>query len=165
MTQEQKPIIALAGQDGSIFVYEDKVVIDRRGLSLMMRIVLEHNFDAYITLFYTQIVGVNLRYAKSDIIFPGVFQILLPNNKATANMDYLRADNYNINFKKKENETAQKVKAEIETRVAMSRQSTQSITQVQTDEADMLRKYKQLFDDGIISKEEYETKKKQILGI
>lgn len=31
--------------------------------------------------------------------------------------------------------------------------------------ADELRKYKALFDDGIITQEEFEAKKKQILGL
>ena len=34
-----------------------------------------------------------------------------------------------------------------------------------TEGADELRKYKALMDDGIISKEEFEAKKKQILGL
>lgn len=32
-------------------------------------------------------------------------------------------------------------------------------------EADEIRKYKELFDDGIISQEEYENKKRQLLGL
>lgn len=33
------------------------------------------------------------------------------------------------------------------------------------DEVELLKKYKQLFDDGIITKEEYDIKRKQILDI
>jgi hypothetical protein len=33
-----------------------------------------------------------------------------------------------------------------------------------SDGADIIRKYRQLYDDGIITKEEYEAKKKEILG-
>ena len=35
----------------------------------------------------------------------------------------------------------------------------------QTSSADELRKFKQLLDEGIISQEEFDTKKKQILGL
>ena len=34
-----------------------------------------------------------------------------------------------------------------------------------TSGADELRKFKQLLDEGIISQEEFDTKKKQILGL
>lgn len=36
---------------------------------------------------------------------------------------------------------------------------------VQTDEADMLKKYKELLDGGAITQEEFDAKKKQILGL
>ena len=36
---------------------------------------------------------------------------------------------------------------------------------VPTNSIDELRKYKQLFDEGIISKEEFEGKKKQLLNL
>ena len=35
----------------------------------------------------------------------------------------------------------------------------------ETSNADELRKFKGLLDDGIINKEEFEAKKKQILGL
>ena len=35
----------------------------------------------------------------------------------------------------------------------------------ETSNADELKKYKKLLDDGIISQEEFDAKKKQILGI
>ena len=35
----------------------------------------------------------------------------------------------------------------------------------QVDSAEELKKYKGLFDDGLISEEEYNAKKKQILGL
>lgn len=39
------------------------------------------------------------------------------------------------------------------------------ITETKTDEADQLVKYKELLDKGVISQEEYEAKKKQLLGL
>jgi len=38
-------------------------------------------------------------------------------------------------------------------------------TENKQDDVELLKKYKQLFEDGIITKEEYEIKKKQILKI
>ena len=40
-----------------------------------------------------------------------------------------------------------------------------STKQNQRDESDQLRKYKKLLDDGIISQEEFEFKKKELLGL
>ena len=39
------------------------------------------------------------------------------------------------------------------------------LPQIEKDEAEELRKYKKLLDDGIITQEEFEAKKKQLLGL
>ena len=38
-------------------------------------------------------------------------------------------------------------------------------TMVQSSNADELRKFKELLDDGIITEEEFRVKKKQLLGL
>lgn len=43
--------------------------------------------------------------------------------------------------------------------------SSTAPVQQETSTADELRKYKQLLDDGIITQEDYDTKKKQLLGL
>lgn len=43
--------------------------------------------------------------------------------------------------------------------------STAPVSAVAKDEAEELRKMKKLFDDGVISQEEFEAKKKKLLGV
>lgn len=46
------------------------------------------------------------------------------------------------------------------------KQSEQSVTNItNTDEADKLKKFKELLDSGVITEEEFEQKKKQLLGL
>ena len=40
-----------------------------------------------------------------------------------------------------------------------------SVPAAETSSADELRKYKQLLDEGVITEEEFEAKKKQLLGL
>lgn len=41
----------------------------------------------------------------------------------------------------------------------------QNVSVQSLDEADQIRKFKSLLDDGIITEEEFEAKKKQLLGL
>jgi hypothetical protein len=47
----------------------------------------------------------------------------------------------------------------------MTQPTTKSIVVQQSSNADELAKFKKLFDDGIITQEEFDTKKKQLLGL
>ncbi|MCQ4637144.1 SHOCT domain-containing protein [Anaerovorax odorimutans] len=44
-------------------------------------------------------------------------------------------------------------------------EETNTVKVIQTSSADEIRKYKELMDDGIISQEEFEAKKKELLGL
>lgn len=70
-------------------------------------------------------------------------------------------DENTINFSsKKELQQAKKLKALIE-----SLQSESGQPAAQTSDADELIKFKELLDAGVITEEEFEVKKKQILGV
>lgn len=45
------------------------------------------------------------------------------------------------------------------------KKSVESVTSKKTDTADEIAKYKQLLDDGVITQEEFDAKKKQLLGL
>jgi hypothetical protein len=72
-------------------------------------------------------------------------------------------------FDKKTKEEALKAKEYIDRRISeISREFNQpSITHVvnETSQADELLKFKQLLDSGVINQEEFDAKKKQILGL
>lgn len=64
--------------------------------------------------------------------------------------------------------TAEKTAHEILSAIAVilnENAASNPAAEVSMSETDEIRRYKQLLDDGIISQEEFETKKKQLLGI
>lgn len=71
-------------------------------------------------------------------------------------------DENSILFAKKELEKAKELKQLIET---IQSEVNDSKAEISVSGADELTKYKQLMDDGVITQEEFEAKKKQILGI
>lgn len=75
-------------------------------------------------------------------------------------MDAVKDENTITFSSKKDLEQAKKLKAYIE-----SLQNESSQPAAQSSGADELLKFKELLDAGVISKEEFETKKKQILGV
>ena len=64
--------------------------------------------------------------------------------------------------KRSQNVEVQNIKNYIEDQMLKSKQTTQSLVNA-VSPADELRKYKQLMDDGIITQEEFNEKKKQLL--
>ena len=64
------------------------------------------------------------------------------------------------------NETMQKVNNFVHEKVAECKKTANTINvTAQQSNADELKKYKELLDNGIITQEEFDAKKKQILGL
>lgn len=74
-------------------------------------------------------------------------------------MDAVKDENTITFSSKKDLEQAKKLKAYIE---SLQNESSQPTTQSSADE---ILKFKELLDAGVISEEEFEAKKKQILGV
>jgi|SRR5690625_180001 len=74
------------------------------------------------------------------------------------------SDENTVLFGKKDYKKAVEIKEFIESRQAEINSSTGTVIQ-QKSEADELLKFKELLDEGIINEEEFESKKKQILGL
>ncbi len=72
-------------------------------------------------------------------------------------------DENSILFNTSQNETAQKIADYLEQKRNQSTTPTQVVQQ--TSAADELKKFKELLDSGIITQEEFDAKKKQLLGL
>ncbi len=72
-------------------------------------------------------------------------------------------DENTIIFQKKEYDQALELKEYIES--VQAKQNNQTTEKVDSSEADELIKFKQLADEGVITQEEFEAKKKQLLGL
>ena len=142
------------GLNGTISVYEDKVLISRKGLHTM---TLGKETDVMIS----RIQGVSFREAGFSA---GYLRILLAGDKPdVAGTDM---NPHTIMFKKKSNEGMKKIKDTIYDLVNDALKPSNSTTVVkQLSPADELKKFKELLDAGILTQEEFDAKKKELLGI
>ena len=100
----------------------------------------------------------------------GYIQFILPGNIETTreSINGIQNDENTVTFgfgpfnRGKYNNLAKKIKLEIENRIV---NYSQPVINSNSDGPDIIRKYKQLCDDSIIAKEEYEAKKKEILDL
>jgi len=142
------------GLNGTISVYEDKVVISRKGLHT---VTLGKETDVMIS----RVQGVSFREAGFSA---GYLRILLAGDKPdVAGTDM---NPHTIMFKKKNNEDMKKIKDTIYDLVNNALKSDVGTTVInQISSADELKKFKDLLDSGIITQEEFEAKKKELLGL
>ena len=137
----------LTGVNDQLEVYSDRVVIKRKNSKA--------KFSGDKTIFLNQITGVEFKSGRR--LSGGYIQFTLPGSVSSNNGIFGAVHNENtVVFNHKYNDEAQEIKLKIEALLK---------NQSKSNDPDVLRKYKQLFDEGIITSEEFETKKKEILGI
>lgn len=119
-----------------------------------------HGMDGEKTFDINNITGVQMK--KAGAFTNGYLQfILIGSRESKGGLLAATKDENTIMFAKKEQKMADEIKAYVENIIANKGNApTQKI-----DGADELRKYKSLLDDGIITEEEFQVKKKQILDI
>ena len=148
----------LKGNNGQLEVYEDKMIIKRKGFTNK----LIHGFTKRDkTIYINQISGIEF---KEPGIMVGYIQFTLPGGierrGGILGKDGAMQDENSVTFTHKEKDLANKIKNYIESRM-MSLSQPSVISKEDGPEA--IRQYKQLCDEGIITKEEFERKKKGIL--
>lgn len=149
-------IMELQGVNGQIELYQDKVIIKRKGAISKLS---QGFFKGDKTIYLTQISSIQVK--PGSMITNGYIQFSLSGgNESTKGIMNATKDENTVMFSRKDNELVNKMKAEIE----QLKNRAQSPGTIQPSAADEIRKYKQLFDDGIISEEEFNAKKKELLG-
>lgn len=163
----ERELMTLKGTNGTITAYEDKVVISRSGFFA----VASQGFKGDRTFFYQDLTGIDFKkpgftngYIK--FLFPGAKDIssrsgLLstsPETMSDENAVVLRAFNKDVPALSEDmyNLLMEKIH---------SSKNASSIQQTSFSSADEILKYKQLLDSGIITQEEFDAKKKQLLNI
>lgn len=150
-------IIEFYGSNGQIDLYNDKLIIKRAGFIA----VLSHGFTkGDKTIYLNQITGIQFKEAG---LLVGYIQFTLPGGIESRRgiMDAAKDEN-TVTFEAFRNDDARKLKERIEELVQKMRRSTSQAVHISS--ADEIRKFKQLHDEGIISKDEFEKKKKELLG-
>lgn len=147
----------LKGVNGQLQLYEDKVIIIRKGV---LSKLTQGFFKGDKTIYLSQISGIQLKPGTN--LTNGYIQFTLSGgNENTKGIMKATKDENTVMFAKKNNKLVEEIKNEIE-RLKRATQSPGVV--MQASAADEIRKYKQLFDDGIILEEEFNSKKKALLG-
>ncbi len=149
----------LKGINGQLELYEDKIIIRRKGALAKMT---QGFFKGDKTNYINQITGIQVK--PGTLWTNGYIQITVPGGIESKKglLDDATLDENTVAFTSKDNELVNQIKSKIEE--LMSQQRMGHIIN-QSSPADEIRKYKELLDDGVITQEEFEQKKKQLLGL
>lgn len=149
-------LFELKGINGQLELYSDKIIIRRKGILSKMTQGL---FKGDKTIYLDQITGIQVKPGTS--FTNGYIQLTVPGGiESKRGLFDATQDENTVMFKKRDNELVNKIKEKIE-----ELKSAPKAANGQLSAADEIKKYKELLDSGIITAEEFEQKKKQLLGL
>ena len=148
----------LKGINGQLEVYFDRIIINRKGFIAKGT----HGWAGNKTIPISSIQSV--QFKEGTAFFNGFIQFgILGGTEARGGISTAVHDENTVFFKKHLNAEVKKIKEFIEDRIFNKVNSNQSIEGISV--ADEIIKYKQLLDNGIITQEEFDAKKKELLNL
>ncbi len=160
------PLMELKGTNGTIIVYNDKVVIKRKGLFALASQGIKGN----TTFFFKSLSGVD--YKKPGMT-NGYIRFIAPgtqsHNSKTGlfgtSSENLKDPNTIIlrAFNRKIPALSEELYNLVQNKISEAQSNIATISNVSS--ADELKKFKELLDNGIITQEEFDAKKKQLLKL
>lgn len=147
-----KPMATFKGSSGVAVLYEDRVVIRSS------KIIGNHSEK---TIFLQQLTGVTVRKA-SIIQGSGVIHFSTGGSEMKSAFKSIKDENA-ILIPPFGTKKALNFKALVERQIAMVHSKPNGT--ISFSAADEIKKYKELFESGAITQEEFDTKKKQLLGL
>ena len=160
----EKIIYEFDGGVGDIlFVYDDRIVIQHKGVLNLFAMGLKGDK----TIYFNNITSVQL---KKGGWTAGYLQFsILGGRENVAGVLGATQDENTITFNSNKNDEAEKIAEYINKKLSEIRNGFMQPQVVSTaptsSPADEIRKYKELLDMGAITQEEFDAKKKQILGL
>ena len=154
-------LYSVKGVNGQLEVYEDKVIISRKGLLGFATQGLAG--DKTIPMSAIQ----SVQFKEGGMLANGFIQFaVMGGRERQGGLLAATQDENTVMLRMGEqSEKGKQIKEYIEGRILeLSKPQATTIVQ-QTSAADEIVKYKGLLDAGIISQEEYDAKKKQLLGL
>lgn len=139
----------------SIEVYDDKAVVKR---GLMGR--LSTGGGGEKTFIFNKLSGVEFK--KASMVMNGYIQFSGSGLKQSSGTLNAASNENTVMFSRSANDKFKEISDFINAQLSKPQQNT--VVQ-QSSDADELLKFKNLMDNGIISAEEFEAKKKQLLGL
>ncbi|MDR2600354.1 MAG: SHOCT domain-containing protein [Oscillospiraceae bacterium] len=152
-----KYLFTISGVDGQLYVNDEYVVIERKGIISFLTQGVKGKKEIPIQ----NINAVQVR--EATIWVNGFIQFYLPGfAKSSGGIFDMGEDENTVVFNRTNNETANSIKEFIQEKINLKMNT--NVTN-QFSVADELLKYKQLLDDGIITKEEFHIKRNQLLNM
>jgi len=148
-------LLELKGVNGQIQLYEDRIIITRKGLMSKLALGL---FKGEKTIYLNDITGIEFRLGSN--LLNGYIQFTVPGGiESVRGVVDGSSDENTVMFYKKENDTAIQLKETIEKLKSKSKNQSNTTFSI----ADEIKKFKELLDEGVITKEEYLSMKKQLI--
>lgn len=146
----------LTGIHKSLEVYEDHVVIKQK--SIIDK--LANGFKGDKSIYIEDITAIQIK--PPGLLTNGYIQFSLPGgNEQTGGMKQATQDENSVFYAKEKHDLVMKIKSTIERQKKVLKQP--GVAEVMPSQADELTKFKKLADEGVITQEEFEIKKSQIL--
>lgn len=149
----------LKGDITTLEVYEDRCVI--KGKKSFYGILSGRVLAGDKEFFYADMTAV--QYRKAVPLFGGFMQFEYPGSPSGEKN--LHSENSFVFLYGKENDLYDKAYQYIKERISYYKQQKNTPTVAASSPADELKKFKELLDSGIITEEEFNAKKKELLGL
>lgn len=150
-------LFKLDGNVATMAVYEDKAVIT--GKKGFLGFMSGRAFDGSKEFYFQDLTSV--QYKEASVWMNGFIQFEYPGSHSGQN-NYNSENTFVIMKGKTNIEDCKRAYAYIKERIAFFKQNRNSGGISQADE---LKKFKELLDSGTITQEEFDEKKKKILGL
>lgn len=150
----------LKGYNGQLYVYSDKIEIKRKGFFAFVN----QGLKGTKTIPIKEIKSIQVKPAG---LMQGYIQFgILGGLESTKAIQAAKTDENSVTFaNRKDNQTAINIKKYLENIMLNKSEKSSSTIVTSVSEADELRKFKELLDEGIITQEEFNIKRKQLLGL
>lgn len=150
------------GNNAELYVFEDRIIIDRKRLGLSG--IFNKEPESSHTIPMSSVRGV--QFQPTGLVAAGFLYFDVAGSMGFSGRVLDAVGNMNaVVFKGEEEATAQAIERFVIDAIAKQQTINSAEATSEDSGADEIRKFKVLLDDGIISAEEFEAKKKQILGI
>lgn len=151
-------LYTLKGTNGQLYVYENKIVISRKGVIAFMN----HGLKGAKTIPISQIKSIQVKLSK---LTAGYIQFGVGGGlENVGGLQQAASDENSITFPYRYNKLVNEIKTYIEN-IMLKQNDTSTSNNVSISTADEIKRFKELLDMGIITQDEFEAKKKQLLGL
>ena len=145
----------------SLKVYEDRCIINVK--ASLGSFITGNVTDGEKTIYYSDCVGVQFKEAGTLI---GYLQFETASNTMNQNSDnFFNENTFTFDLSKISNEKMKDIRDYVQGQIRNFKSGNRNVQVQALSAADELKKYKDLLDSGIITQEEFDAKKKQLLGL